>query len=151
MLLVPMLGRTRLLRPLALAAALGLAILPAGTAAAREAGQMSRADSQNRAARFIMRRDEPGWSETDAAELKAWLDESMAHKAAYWRLVHGWEQAGRIAALGRGYVEPEARRWRPHRKVLIATAAMFIGVLVVGPPLVESISTDRPAGMAGQA
>ena len=51
------------------------------------------------AARWLLRREEPEWSQADAAALEAWLEESFAHKAAFWRLEHGWERAGRLAAL----------------------------------------------------
>lgn len=52
------------------------------------------------AARWLLRREEPGWSAADQAALDAWLEESLAHKAAYWRIEYGWRAADRIAALG---------------------------------------------------
>ena len=52
---------------------------------------MSKAgEIETRAAHFVMRRCEPDWSEEDARELEQWLGKSMAHKAAFWRLEHGW-------------------------------------------------------------
>ncbi|MEH3158342.1 MAG: FecR domain-containing protein [Sphingomonas taxi] len=57
-------------------------------------------DIENQAARWLMRSEEAAWSSEDQAALDAWLDQSMAHKAAFWRLRHGWRQADRIGALG---------------------------------------------------
>lgn len=50
-------------------------------------------------AEWVRRREEEDWSVADQADLDAWLDESMAHKVAYWRFDHGWQMAGRISAL----------------------------------------------------
>jgi len=61
---------------------------------------MSAACIEEQAARWLLRREEPGWSAGDQAALESWLEESMAHKAAYWRLEEGWRRAGRLAALG---------------------------------------------------
>lgn len=52
-----------------------------------------------KAAEWLMRREQPQWSQADQAALDGWLDESMAHKAAFWRLEHTWQMADRIGAL----------------------------------------------------
>ncbi len=94
---------------------------------------MSRADDiEQRAALYLVRREESGWSAHDQADLDAWLAESMAHKAAYWRLEHGWREADRIGALGpegREDETPPARRfaWQP-----LAAAASIVALLAVG-------------------
>jgi transmembrane sensor len=54
------------------------------------------------AADFLVRCMEADWSDRDQQELDHWLDHSMAHRAAFWRLEHG---AARIDRLSR---EPEA-------------------------------------------
>ena len=51
------------------------------------------------AAQWLLRRDEPGWSADDQRALEAWLEESTSHKAAFWRLEHGWRAVGRLGAL----------------------------------------------------
>ncbi len=53
------------------------------------------------AARWIVRRAGDDWSPADEQALTAWLDEHMAHRASFWRLEHGWNEADRIGALGR--------------------------------------------------
>ena len=52
------------------------------------------------AARWLVRREEAGWSDADEQAFQAWIEESLAHKAAYWRLEYAWRQADRIRALG---------------------------------------------------
>lgn len=52
------------------------------------------------AALWLARAEDADWAPEDQQTLDAWLDESLAHKAAFWRLRHGWREADRIAALG---------------------------------------------------
>ena len=62
---------------------------------------MSRAQQiEERAARWVLLREEPSWSSADAADLEQWLSESDAHKVAFWRLEAGWREADRIASIG---------------------------------------------------
>ena len=56
-------------------------------------------DIETKAAEWLVRREQPSWSQTDQAALDGWLGESMAHKAAFWRLEHAWQMADRIGAL----------------------------------------------------
>ena len=93
---------------------------------------MSAADIENRAAQFLISRENGAWSDTDQHALDAWLEESLAHKAAYWRLEHGWRQADRIAALGSSAAShTEGRRpaiglwWKP--LAIAASLAAIIG------------------------
>ena len=62
---------------------------------------MSRAQHiEERAARWVLLREEPSWSPADESELDQWLAESDAHKVAFWRLEAGWREADRIASIG---------------------------------------------------
>lgn len=62
---------------------------------------MSRAQQiEQRAALWLVQREEPSWSVTDQGRLDEWLAQSDAHKAAFWRLEFGWRKADRIASLG---------------------------------------------------
>jgi transmembrane sensor len=54
---------------------------------------------EGKAAEWLMRREQPQWSEADQAALDGWLHESIAHKAAFWRLEHTWQMADRIGAF----------------------------------------------------
>lgn len=81
---------------------------------------MSRAQiASDRAADWIVRRENGPWSEADQAELDSWLAEADGNKAAYWRLKHGWREADRIGALGPSTSwaayepsdEPASSRW----------------------------------------
>ena len=59
---------------------------------------MSAADIEQDAAQWLIRREDGNWSDNDQALLDAWLEQSMAHKAAFWRLEHGWRAADRVRA-----------------------------------------------------
>ena len=94
---------------------------------------MSRAlQTEEAAARWLLRQEESGWSQENQAELDAWLAAAPENKVAYWRLEHGWRKVGRLAAL-RGPPLPARleRRplgtWRP-----MAVAAGIAGCLVAG-------------------
>jgi transmembrane sensor len=67
-------------------------------------------DIEARAAEWLMRREQPLWSQADQAALDRWLDESMSHKAAFWRLEHAWQMADRIGALSARDIAPRPSR-----------------------------------------
>jgi transmembrane sensor len=108
------------------------------------------------AARFLVRRDEPDWSDADAGALQTWLDASLAHKAAYWRLEHGWMRAGRLAALRsppaparrtgrRNAAFPAMRTWRPLAVAASLVAAIAVGTMMVTgspSPQAKTYATD---------
>lgn len=52
---------------------------------------------EERAARWLIRQEEPDWSPEAQKELDAWLEASLAHQATFWRLSHGWELANAAA------------------------------------------------------
>jgi len=96
---------------------------------------MIRADEiEARAARWLLRREEGPWSESDQAALDAWLAEDDRHTTTFWRLEYGWEKAGRMAAL-RGAAPPQHRNpgWTgwylvgPLVAGLLLTITIFIG------------------------
>lgn len=93
--------------------------------------------ARDRAARWIIAREQAGWSDRDQQALDAWLAESDLNKAAFWRLEHSWREADRVAALGNGPVVPQRRttaqlRLRPRTwaalTALAASAAAVIGL-----------------------
>lgn len=84
-------------------------------------------DTEEMAARWLLRREEADWSPGDQAQLDAWLDEAPEHKVAFWRLEYGWAQADRIGALGR----TPPRHATPRPKVWVMAAAASIAVMVV--------------------
>lgn len=57
-------------------------------------------DIEEVAARWLLLREEPEWSSEDETAFQNWCDQSLAHKAAYWRLEHAWYAANRLAAIG---------------------------------------------------
>lgn len=112
---------------------------------------MSRAaEIEDRAARWVIRREEAGWSPAEQAELDAWLEESMAHKAAFWRLEHSWREADRIGALGHG----PGPRSQPGRSVprqywgaKLAVAASLVAVIGLGATYVDR-EMGKPVAVA---
>lgn len=97
---------------------------------------MSNAEIEQRAAHWLMRRGEPGWSETEEQELALWLDESMKHRAAFWRLEYGWEQADRMRSLSLPPMVDETLSRHFHRWLKpLAVAASIALLLVVGSAL----------------
>lgn len=66
----------------------------------KSAAPMNSAEIEAQAASWLQRRRYWNWSDDDQAALEHWLDQSMAHSVAYWRLDAGLGRAERIAALG---------------------------------------------------
>ena len=91
---------------------------------------MSAAEIEDIAAGWLVRREEAGWSEEDEAEFTAWLDSSMAHKAAYWRLEHGWREADRIPALGNAPT-PDTEENPRRRRTIVALVGTLAASLVL--------------------
>ncbi|EGF94758.1 fec operon regulator FecR [Brevundimonas diminuta] len=105
---------------------------------------MNHEEIANRAALFVSRRDEPEWGAADEAELQAWLAESYAHKAVYWRLSRSWEIADRLAARGPQRTPSAARPWWRQKGPLgfaSATALALIGLQILS----FSSDDDDPA------
>lgn len=105
---------------------------------------------EDRAARWLIRREESEWSPAEQAELDAWLEESMAHKAAYWRLEHGWREADRIGALGGDATyEPKADGHAPPRHwwTKAAIAASLVAIVGFGTTVFER-GPEKPAVVA---
>lgn len=106
-------------------------------------------DIEQQGARWIMLREQPDWSLEDQLALDSWMNESMAHKAAYWRLEHGWREADRIASLGEtGKPLPalpflKRRSWIPAAAAAAVLAAIVGGAMELGEP-------ERPAVLVAQ-
>jgi transmembrane sensor len=111
---------------------------------------------EDQAIDWLIRRDEPSWSEGDQTELDGWLAESMANRAAYLRAEHGWAEADRIGSVGDwaddggpSYHAP--RRWLPAAIAASLVAAFGIGTYSLMPPAgrpaeVQQARVDTPVG-----
>jgi transmembrane sensor len=97
---------------------------------------MTRAqDIEAKAAEWLIRREQPLWSQADQVALDRWLDESMAHKAAFWRLEHAWQMADRIGALSAQDIAPRPKRIRLPLKWWQAgalAASLLLAIAFVG-------------------
>jgi transmembrane sensor len=106
---------------------------------------MTRAqDIEAKAAKWLMLREQPQWSQADQGALDGWLDESMAHKAAFWRLEHTWQAAGRIGAIGARDNAPPARRTRLPLKWWQASALAASVLLAIALIGLHSRPTSAP-------
>jgi transmembrane sensor len=81
---------------------------------------------EEEAARWLLQREEPGWTDADGQALEAWLAESAAHQAAFWRLEHGWRRADRLAARPLPATGTKAR-WSRRFAPLAASLVALIG------------------------
>lgn len=92
---------------------------------------------EEQAALWVLRREDPFWSASDQEALDAWLGQSAAHKAAYWRLQQGWRD---ILAEPDDRLVPAAptglRRWIP------AAAAASLAAGLVALTFVDRLSSD---------
>ncbi len=108
---------------------------------------MSRREQiEDRAARWILRREEGDWSEVEQRAFGVWLAESDEHKVAYWRLKHGWREMDRMASLGplpaAESTLPRAR-WKP-----LAVAASLLLTIGFGPALFQPYVAEPPVRRA---
>ncbi|MDT9600121.1 FecR family protein [Sphingosinicella rhizophila] len=83
------------------------------------------------AALWILRQEEPDWTAEQQAELDAWLDESLLHRAAYLRLREGWRRADAVARDEAPETPDEIqqaapRRWQPW--AMAASIALIFGI-----------------------
>jgi transmembrane sensor len=58
----------------------------------------NRTMAEQAAATWIAKRDLGPWSERDAVALTDWLEASVEHRVAYYRLNSAWQEAGRLNA-----------------------------------------------------
>jgi len=86
-------------------------------------------DIQMEASRLVIaRRAGEDWSGEEEAALERWLDESTAHKIAYWRADQAWSRTFRVAALKGA---PQAAASRGFASVLRFMAPRIAASLIV--------------------
>jgi transmembrane sensor len=124
---------------------------------------------EDEAGRWLARRDSGNWSAGDEHSFERWMNESMAHSVAYWRLQDAWEEALRLRALGAGVqseeppppgqwnlspffaqrVEFSDRKQRPFRfrvRALAASVALLVAVGAAGYLWFSAQSFQTPVG-----
>ena len=106
---------------------------------------MSAAATEQRAAAWLVRREQADWSEADHAELAAWLGADPAHKAAYWRLEHGWHRADRIGS--QRVVTPARMLARPAAGVWLALAACLLIAVTIGAVVSTTMMRSKAAAV----
>jgi len=102
------------------------------------------------AAEWLQKRRFWTWTDEDQAALDAWLSQSPAHQAAYWRLDAAWDRTQRLVALGPVMREPQKEPGRkstwPFFAGLAASAAVAVmlgagGFLYYSQPREKIFST----------
>ena len=82
---------------------------------------------EQQAAQWVLRQEERDWSPALQSRLDAWLEESVAHKAAYWRLNHGWKMADIPAERPRSFrLHMPANLWTGSLPQFMALAASLV-------------------------
>lgn len=76
-----------------------------------------------------------GWSQADQEQLEVWLEQSLSHKVAYWRLAAAWQRTERLNAihapqLARKHIYEESKANQVLR-LAVGTAAV-VAVAVIG-------------------
>jgi transmembrane sensor len=85
------------------------------------------------AAALLERRDFEDWNKEDEAALDAWLAQSQAHRAAFWRLEAAWNHTRRLAALNSAAIEQTSlTAKRAVSPWLLRAAAAFVIATTLG-------------------
>ena len=80
------------------------------------------------AAAWLERQERGSWSAQDQCEFDVWLDKSLAHQTAYWRLAEAWTRADRLRVLNNS---SEAGQGQASRWPLALRIAAVLGIAVV--------------------
>jgi len=99
---------------------------------------------EDRAAAWLVRREQPEWNGADAQALESWLAESDAHKVALWRLEAGWDATARLAATRSAVVERPPLHLLPRSRALQALAASLILMCLFVAPIVSAWMRSAP-------
>lgn len=108
-------------------------------------------DLEHLAAEWLVRRDDTGWTSNDELALAQWLDEDIAHKAAYWRLEHGWRAVDRLGAAKNIAPPVSAKGWSFDRVAALAACLLLALSLAAGGWLLrrEAPTVTRIAAAKG--
>ncbi len=80
------------------------------------------------AAEWVQRRRFWTWSDADQRALECWLEQSMAHRVAYWRLNAAFDRTGRLTALRGPAGEARARlKFSPLITAIAASLVIALG------------------------
>ncbi len=95
---------------------------------------VSAKDIETRASEWVIERQTTeNWGAEDQARLDAWLNETMAHSIAYWRLNQCWDSTYRLSVL-RGTDRSSVQTKRPARnwRAFVGIAAVIVAVAGLG-------------------
>lgn len=84
------------------------------------------------AAQWLERRDRDEWNAADQAELEAWLAQSPAHRAAFWRLEAAWTDTNRLTAFKPALRCVREPRAAPAQRPMFKFAAAAVLAAILG-------------------
>lgn len=95
----------------------------------------SREDIEQTAGAWVVKRGQDTWTPADEAELQEWLAQSSGHRVAFYRLNAGWQEAGRLKALGAGAtpaeeLKPSINKFTRWRVPSALAAGVLLAILV---------------------
>jgi len=96
-------------------------------------------DIEAQAAAWVRRRHFWDWTAAEQSELDAWLDESISHRVAYWRMESGFARTEKLVALRAPIAEAPARRF----PFLIGIAAAFVIAAVIGVAAMKAVQPPQ--------
>jgi len=85
-------------------------------------------DIQTRAADWLLERREGQWSAERQSALDAWMEESLAHRIAYWRLDAAWGRADLLSAMRRPAFQRAAAPKRKLWPIMFRASAAVIAI-----------------------
>lgn len=89
--------------------------------------QSSATRIEQRAAEWLEQRVFGRWAESDAAALDTWLQDSLNHQVAFYRLEFSWDRTARLSALRSNLPrtsKAKSRDWIGHVKLMAAAVAV---------------------------
>jgi transmembrane sensor len=116
--------------------------------------ELSAVDIEATAADWFGRRQFWDWSEQKQVELDVWLNQSLAHRVAYWRLEGAWSRTERLNAVHLPMRTSKASKTQSHQKSsrwFAAIAAVVVIAIVGGVSLLgEKSRNDTYATSVGE-
>ncbi len=99
---------------------------------------------------FILKRNLDDWTADDRAAFETWFAQSLAHKAAYWRLNSVWQRADRLGALRPLAPKNGSAKSAPRRGNLLKIAAALVLLAGAGVAGIHWLSNSQTQTYATQ-
>jgi len=88
-------------------------------------------DIQTRAADWLLERREGEWNDERQKAFDAWMEDSLAHRIAYWRLDAAWGRADLLSAMRRPAFQRAAAPKRKTWPIVFRASAAIIAIAAI--------------------